>query len=198
MDPSALKAKIARLKEELVFVERSLRPKKVRFFERDRLSGRRTLRIRVDPAPSGPYMKQIEAKRFDLLASLKGLEKLLPLKPRLAQIIQERDRPAHPSFGKRAMRRKQTGIRLTLRSGRRSIPADRRDLAALWTKESASEVLKPLLRVAEAGELSESLQVNAKSVLRPLKVEPARPRYHHKVKRKPFWKMFRNFKGTGK
>jgi len=193
MSPADLKSKLERLKEHLIFTERRLRPQKVRFFEVDRLSGRRHLKVRVDPAPFGPWKTQLENKRFDLLAEIRLLEKQLPPRPRLASIIQDRGRAAHPSFGKRACRRRVRGRRRLLPQGR-SVPADRKDLSGLWVKETTEGVLKPLLRVAEPGELFEKDQVKAKSVLRPLKVEPKRPRWKHRAKRKPFWKMFRNFK----
>ncbi|MGH9426650.1 MAG: hypothetical protein ACRD2L_10175 [Terriglobia bacterium] len=196
LNSDQIRAELASLKENLVCVEKSLLPSKKRFFETDKLSGRRVLRTVLEPAPSRkhPWTIAQEAKRFDLIAKIKALSKSLPSRPALRAVVQERSRPAHPSFGKRACRRKLKGVRITLSGGRRSVPADRLDLSKLWVKEANLEVLEPALRLALPEDLIEKDQINARSVLRHRRQDPKHPKPRRKPPRKAFFKMFRNFK----
>ena len=198
MNSKEIRDQIASLKDSLVKVEASLRAKTVRHFVRVAPnSTRRYLRTSIEPAPvrSHPWTKAQESRRFALLAEIKRLQASLPPLARLAPFFQDPSRPTHPDFGKKACRKHPSRKRFQLKSGRRFAPADRLDIATIWAGQGSRDIVEPLFREASIEELQGQSFISGRSVLRPLKIEPKRPRKAKKPPRKAFEKVFRNIPG---
>jgi hypothetical protein len=189
-----VREKLAFLKRELVRVEALLTSSVERHYASH--SGRRYLVTKVAPPPSRkhPWTLEQEALRNRLYHDILALEKTLKPKPRLrVEVKQDPTRPPHDSFGRRAIRRKLKGVRITLPPSRRSAFPDRPNVSLPWGAHSRA-LAANLCRDALPGEFTGVNKPSGVSVMRHLRPTPKHPRPKVKPKRKPFYKVFRNFK----